>query len=70
MADVNTESDYTRVTILTILVVAILIVFYALSIDLISLLDNSVNSFQSSSSLVLIWRISCLLVGISAIVCE
>ena len=68
MADVNTESDYTRVTILTILVVAILIVFYAFSIDLISLLDNSVNSFQSSSSLVLIWRISCLLVGISAIV--
>ena len=70
MADVNTESDYTRVTILTILVVAILIVFYAFSIDLISILDNSVNSFQSSSSLVLIWRISCLLVGISAIVCE
>ena len=68
MADENTDSDYTRVTISTIIVVAILIVFYAFSIDLISLLDNSVNSFQSSSSLVLIWRILCLLVGISAIV--
>ena len=68
MSGTNREPDYTRVTILTIFIVAILIIFYAFSIDLISLLDNSVNSFQSSSSLVLIWRISCLFVGVCAII--
>ena len=68
MTGANGEPDYTRITILTIFAVAILIVFYAFSIDLISLLDNSVNSFQSSSSVVLIWRIICLIVGICAIV--
>ena len=68
MVGVNREQDYTRVTIFTIIVVAILILFYAFSIDLISLLNNSVNSFESSSSLVLIWRILCLLVGIFAII--
>lgn len=68
MTDVNSDSDYTPYTFLTILVVAILIVYYAFSIDLISLLDNSVNSFQSSSIVVVIWRISCLVVGICAIV--
>ncbi len=68
MTGANREPDYTRVTILTIFAVAILILFYAFSIDLISLLNNSVNSFQSSSSVVLIWRIICLIVGICAIV--
>ena len=64
----NIEQDYTRVTIFTIIVVAILILFYVFSIDLFSLLDNSVDSFQTSSSLVLIWRILCLLVGIFAVI--
>ena len=68
MTDANAESDYTPYTILTILVVTALIVFYAYSIDLISHLDDSASSFQSSSSLVLLWRISCLFVGLCAIV--
>ena len=52
MTDANAESDYTPYTILTILVVTALIVFFAYSIDLISHLDDSASSFQSSSSLV------------------
>ena len=68
MTDANAESDYTPYTILTILVVTALIVFFAYSIDLISHLDDSASSFQSSSSLVLLWRFSCLFVGLCAIV--
>ena len=68
MTDANAESDYTPYTILTIFVVAALIVFFAYSIDLISHLDDSASSFQSSSSLVLLWRFSCLFVGLCAIV--
>ena len=68
MTDANAESDYTPYTILTIFVVTALIVFFAYSIDLISHLDDSASSFQSSSSLVLLWRLSCLFVGLCEIV--
>ena len=68
MTDANSESNYTPYTLLTILVVTALIGFYAYSIDLVSHLDDSAASFQSSSSFVLLWRISCLFVGVCAIV--
>ena len=68
MTDANSESNYTPYTLLTILVVTVLIGFYAYSIDLISHLDDSASSFQSSSSFVLLWRILCLFVGLCAIV--
>ena len=68
MTDSNAESDYTSYTILTILLVTALIVFFAYSIDLVSQLDDSASSFQSSSSFVLLWRFSCLFVGLCAIV--
>ena len=68
MTDANSESNYTPYTLLTILVVTALIGFYAYSIDLVSHLDDSATSFQSSSSFVLLWRISCLFVGVCAIV--
>ena len=42
MADVNTESDYTRVTILTIIVVSILIAFIVV--------------FRSFSNSIIGWR--------------
>ena len=68
MTDANFESNYTPYTLLTIIVVTALIGFYAYSIDLISHLDDSASSFQSSSSFVLLWRILCLFMGVCAIV--
>ena len=68
MANGDNEADYTRYTISLIFLVTILLVFYSWKIDLFALVNDSTNSFQSSSSLILIWRISCLIVGISAVI--
>ena len=62
------DHDYTIFTFFLIILVAILTIFYSLTIDLFSLIDSASDSFQSSSLLILSWRISCLCVGISAVV--
>ena len=62
------DHDYTFFTFFLIILVAILTIFYSLTIDLFSLIDSASDSFQSSSLLILLWRISCLSVGISAVV--
>ena len=62
------DHDYTIFTFFLIILVAILTIFYSLTIDLFSLIDSASDSFQSSSLLILLWRISCLSVGISAVV--
>jgi hypothetical protein len=44
------------------------VLFYAINIDLLNLVDQSINSFHSTSSLVFAWRVICLSVGICAII--
>lgn len=68
MSDENIEADFTRYTILTIFFVGMGVLLYATNIDLLSLVNQSVNSFYSTSSLVFSWRLICLSVGICAII--
>jgi hypothetical protein len=68
MNNENTEVDFTRYTISTIFFVGMGVLFYAINIDLLNLVDQSINSFHSTSSLVFAWRVICLSVGICAII--
>ena len=68
MSDENIEADFTRYTILIIFFVGMGVLLYAINIDLLSLVNQSVNSFHSTSSLVFSWRLICLSVGICAII--
>ena len=68
MSDENIQADFTRYTILTIFFVGMGVLLYAINIDLLSLVNQSVNSFHSTSSLVFSWRLICLSVGICAII--
>jgi hypothetical protein len=68
MNNENTEVDFTRYTVSTIFFVGIGVLFYAINIDLLNLVDQSINSFHSTSSLVFAWRVICLSVGICAII--
>ena len=68
MSDENIEADFTRYTILTIFFVGMGVLLYAINIDLLSLVNQSVNSFYSTSSLIFSWRLICLSVGICAII--
>lgn len=68
MEGVDSENDYTIYTLSLILMVAILVLYYSSIIDLLDLVFSITGSFQPSSVMVLIWRISCLLVGISAVI--
>ena len=62
----DSEDDYTVYTLSLILLLTILVVYYSSIIDLISLVTSITGSFQSSSVMILIWRIFCLIVGVSA----
>ena len=68
MSDENIEADFTRYTILTIFFVGMGVLLYAINIDLLTLVNQSVNSFYSTSSIVFSWRLICLSVGICAII--
>ena len=68
MSDKNIEADFTRYTILTIFFVGMGVLLYAINIDLLSLVNQSVNSFYSTSLLLFSWRLICLSVGICAII--
>jgi hypothetical protein len=68
MTDKKDEHDYTLYTIFFIILLTIFSLYYSSKIDLIALVSSSVSSFQSSSVMVLFWRISCLLVALSAAV--
>ena len=68
MSDENIEAEFTRYTFLTIFFVGMGVLLYAINIDLLSLVNQSVNSFYSTSSLVFSWRLICLSVGICAII--
>ena len=68
MEGVDSENDYTIYTLSLILMVAILVLYYSSIIDLLDLVFSITGSFQTSSVMALIWRISCLLVGISAVI--
>tara|TARA_B100000123_G_scaffold252663_1_gene213130 strand:+ start:1076 stop:1999 length:924 start_codon:yes stop_codon:yes gene_type:complete len=68
MTDKKEEHDYTRYTIFFIFLLTLFSLYYSSKIDLIALVGSSVSSFQSSSVLVLFWRVSCLLVAVSAAV--
>ena len=68
MTDQKDEHDYTRYTIFFIFLLTLFSLYYSSKIDLIALVSSSVSSFQSSSVMVLFWRISCLLVALSAAV--
>ena len=52
MSDENIEADFTRYTILTIFFVGMGVSLYAINIDLLTLVNQSVNSFYSTSSIV------------------
>ena len=67
MEDVLNERDFTRQTISIIAFVTLSIIIYAYFIDLFSIVDASAQTFQTTSSIVLTWRILCLFVGVSAI---
>ena len=66
MEGLDSENDYTVYTLSLILLVTILVLYYSSVIDLLSLVFSITGSFQSSSVMILIWRIFCLLVGVSA----
>lgn len=68
MTDQKVEHDYTRYTIFFIFLLTLFSLYYSSKNDLIALLGSSVSSFQSSSAMILIWRMLCLLVGVSAAV--
>ena len=68
MEEGDTENDYTGYTMSFIFLLAVFSLYYSLKIDLIAIVTSSVSSFQSSSAVVLIWRISCLTIGLSAVV--
>ena len=68
MTDQKVEHDYTRYTILFIFLLTLFSLYYSSKNDLIALLGSSVSSFQSSSAMILIWRMLCLLVGVPAAV--
>ena len=68
MEDVLNERDYTRQTISIIPLVTLSIIIYAYFIDLFGIVDASAQTFQTTSSILLTWRILCLFVGVSAIV--
>ena len=68
MVEHRDDYDYTIYTISFIALISILTVYYSSKIELISLVGSSADSFQSSSLMVLFWRISCLLVGVYAAV--
>ena len=68
MGDGDRDNDYTIYTLSLILTVTILVLYYSSLIDLLSLLFSITGSFQSSSVMILTWRIFCLLVGVSAAV--
>ena len=68
MSDHNGEQDYTLHTMLFIFLLTIFSLYSSLKIDLIGLISSSVNSFQSSSVMVFIWRVFCLLIGVFAAV--
>jgi hypothetical protein len=68
MNNENIDADFTRYTISTIFFVGMGVLFYAINIDLLNLVDQSINSFHSTSSLVFAWRVICLSVGICAII--
>ena len=68
MSDENIDADFTSYTILSIFFVGMGGLLYAINIDLLSLVNQSVNSFYSTSSLVFSWRLICLSVGICAII--
>ena len=68
MEEGDKENDYTGYTMSFIFLLAVFSLYYSLKIDLISTVSSSVSSFQSSSAVVLIWRISCLTIGLSAVV--
>ena len=68
MTDQKDEHDYTRYTIFFIFSLTLFSLFYSSKIDLIALVSSSVSSFQSSSVMILFWRVSCLMIGLSAVV--
>ena len=68
MTDQTDEHDYTRYTIFFIFSLTLFSLYYSSKIDLIALVSSSVSSFQSSSVMVLFWRVSCMLVALSAAV--
>ena len=68
MSDENIAADFTGYPILTIFFVGIGVLLYAINIDLLSLVNQSANSFYPTSSLVFSWRLICLSVGICAII--
>jgi len=68
MINQKVEPDYTRYTIFFIFLLTLFSLYYSSTIDLIGLVSSSVSSFQTSSAMVLFWRISCLLVGVSAVI--
>jgi len=64
----KSEHNYTRQTLFFIVLLTLISLYYSSKNDLISLVGTSVSSFQSSSVMILIWRILCLLVGVSAVI--
>jgi len=64
----KSEHNYTRQTLFSIVLLTLISLYYSSKNDLISLVGTSVSSFQSSSVMILIWRILCLLVGVSAVI--
>lgn len=68
MTDQKSDHDYTRYTMFFIFLLTLFSLYYSSKIELIGLVSSSASSFQSSSAMVLIWRISCLTIGLSAVV--
>ena len=66
MVEDKYERGYTAHTIFFIFLLALFSIYYSSKIDLIGLVSSSSDSFQASSIIVLLWRVSCLLVGVSA----
>ena len=67
MQNTDQENDYTRHTFMAIAFVVAIVTLFSLNIDLLSLANQSSESFQSNSISLLIFRIMCFFVGIYAV---
>ena len=53
------DEDYTKVTITTIVTISLVIIAYFIVSDIIEIVSKASDSFSSSSSLLLAYRILC-----------
>ncbi len=68
MKEKNVEVDYTSYTVSAIFIAASMVLFFSHIIDITSHLNDAYDSFSNSSKVILVWRLICFSIGVSAII--